>query len=145
MDEIKKALLAPCGLYCGLCRIYIAYRNNDREFKKEILPTLNSYGVKIVDEITCTGCLSKGIIFHFCQNCPIKDCTKNKNFDGCFQCDDFPCTIITNWPDSLKKKSCSVLFLPGVGSERKNGSKQRKIDINALSVELNCFTEQENA
>ena len=120
MDEIKKALLAPCGLYCGLCRIYIAYRNNDREFKKEILPTLNSYGVKIVDEITCTGCLSKGIIFHFCQNCPIKDCTKNKNFDGCFQCDDFPCIIITNWSDSLEKK----IMLRAIPSWRRLGTEK---------------------
>ncbi|MFX1310515.1 MAG: DUF3795 domain-containing protein [Promethearchaeota archaeon] len=104
MIEIKEELLAPCGLYCGVCRIYQAHRDNDIEFKKKILPTLNDYGVRSVDDIACTGCLSDGIIFHFCRTCPIKDCIKNKEIKGCYQCDDFPCRIITNWPDPLDKK-----------------------------------------
>ncbi len=41
MFDLKKELLAPCGLYCGVCRIYKAHRDNDLKFKKEILPTLN--------------------------------------------------------------------------------------------------------
>ncbi|UCC19542.1 MAG: DUF3795 domain-containing protein [Promethearchaeota archaeon] len=102
--EAKKELLAPCGLYCGVCRIYQAHQDNNLEFKKEILPTLHDFGVKSVDDIACTGCLSDGVIFHFCRTCPIKDCIKDKNFEGCYQCDDFPCTIITNWPDSLDQK-----------------------------------------
>lgn len=104
MSDVKKELLAPCGLYCGVCRIYKAHRDNDLEFKKQILPTLNDYGAKSVDDIACTGCLSDGVIFHFCRTCPIKDCIKNKKIEGCYLCDDFPCTIITNWPDQLDKK-----------------------------------------
>ncbi|MFX1328412.1 MAG: DUF3795 domain-containing protein [Promethearchaeota archaeon] len=104
MDEIEKDLLAPCGLYCGVCRIYKAHKDNDLEFKREILPTLNDYGAKSVDDIACTGCLSDGAKFHFCQTCPIRDCIKNKKIEGCYLCDDFPCSIITNWPDPLDKK-----------------------------------------
>lgn len=104
MVEVKKELLAPCGLYCGVCRIYKAHKDNDLDFKKEILPTLNDFGAKSVDDIICTGCLSNGAVFHFCRTCPIKDCIKNKEFEGCYQCDDFPCTIITNWADPLDKK-----------------------------------------
>ncbi|MFX1568664.1 MAG: DUF3795 domain-containing protein [Promethearchaeota archaeon] len=104
MTEIEKELLAPCGLYCGVCRIYQAHKDNDLEFKKEILPTLSDFGVKTVEDISCTGCLSDGEVFHFCQNCPIKDCIKSKNIDGCYRCEDFPCEIITNWPDPLDKK-----------------------------------------
>ncbi|MFW9820173.1 MAG: DUF3795 domain-containing protein [Candidatus Thorarchaeota archaeon] len=104
MSDVKKELLAPCGLYCGVCRIYQAYKENDLEFKKDILPTLNDYGVKTVDDIACTGCLSDGIVFHFCQSCPIKDCIKVKKIEGCYQCDEFPCKIINEWPDLLDKK-----------------------------------------
>ena len=82
MDDIEKDLLAPCGLYCGVCRIYKAHRDNDLEFKKEILPTLNNYGAKTVDDIACTGCLSDDVKFHFCRICPIKDCIKNKKIES---------------------------------------------------------------
>ena len=37
MIDFKEELLAPCGLYCGVCRIYLAHKDNDLEFKKEIV------------------------------------------------------------------------------------------------------------
>ncbi len=104
MSDVKKELLAPCGLYCGVCRIYQAHRDNNLEFKKDVLPTLKDYGAKTVDDIACTGCLSDGVIFHFCRTCPVKDCIKNKEIKGCYQCDKFPCNIINDWPDPLDKK-----------------------------------------
>ena len=104
MNNNKRELLSPCGLYCGVCRIYIAHKNKDLEFKKEILPTLNYFGAKSVDDIACTGCKSDGVLFPFCQKCSIKDCTNEKKIEGCYQCNDFPCKILTNWPDLLDKK-----------------------------------------
>ncbi len=104
LTYIKKELLSPCGLYCGVCRIYQAHKENDLEFKKKILPTLYDYGAKTVEDIACSGCLSNGVVFHFCQSCPIKDCIKNKEIEGCYQCDKFPCKIIDDWPDQLDKK-----------------------------------------
>ncbi|MBF0399038.1 MAG: DUF3795 domain-containing protein, partial [Desulfobacterales bacterium] len=33
-EEFKnKNLMAPCGLYCGLCGIYIATRDKNEKFK----------------------------------------------------------------------------------------------------------------
>ena len=33
-DEIKnKDLMAPCGLYCGTCGVYIATRDKNEKFK----------------------------------------------------------------------------------------------------------------
>jgi len=104
MNEVKKELLAPCGLYCGVCKIYKAHKDNDLEFKKEILSKLHDYGVKSVDDIVCTGCMSNGVVFDFCRTCRIKDCIKNKKIEGCYQCDEFPCKIINDWPDPLDKK-----------------------------------------
>lgn len=104
MTDVKKELLAPCGLYCGVCRIYQAYRDNDLQFKKEILTTLNDYGVRSIDDIVCTGCLSEDVVFQFCQKCPIKECIKYKKIEGCYQCENFPCEIINKWSDPLDKK-----------------------------------------
>ncbi|MFX0155459.1 MAG: DUF3795 domain-containing protein [Candidatus Hodarchaeota archaeon] len=104
MTDIKRELLSPCGLYCGVCRIYKAHKDNDLEFKKEILHTHEEFGAKNVDDIACTGCLSDGVIFYFCQTCPIKECIMNKKIEGCYLCNDFPCKMIINWPDPLDKK-----------------------------------------
>jgi hypothetical protein len=104
MADIKRELLAPCGLYCGVCRVYIAHRDDNQKFKQEILPYFQAWGAKTVDDIVCTGCLSEGIIFPFCQTCSIKKCVKKKEIEGCRQCEDFPCSIIMNWPSPGGKK-----------------------------------------
>ncbi|MFX1445653.1 MAG: DUF3795 domain-containing protein [Promethearchaeota archaeon] len=104
MVKVKKELLSPCGLYCGVCRVHIAHRDNDIKFKEELLPIYKAYGAKSVEDIACTGCLSEGIIFPFCQSCVIKDCIKDKAIEGCRQCEEFPCEIIENWPSAPGKK-----------------------------------------
>ncbi len=104
MVDVKKELLSPCGLYCGVCSVYIAHKNNDIKIKQELLPLFKVWGAESVDDIACTGCLSDGIIFPFCQTCSIKECIKDKNIVGCRQCDEFPCNIIENWPSQAGKK-----------------------------------------
>ncbi|MHA1489170.1 MAG: DUF3795 domain-containing protein [Promethearchaeota archaeon] len=103
MVEIKKELLAPCGLYCGVCSIYIAHRDNNVKFKQALLPIYKAFA-KNVDDIACTGCLSDGIVFPVCRSCSIKKCCQNKQIEGCHQCDDFPCKFINNFPIPVGKK-----------------------------------------
>ncbi len=53
-DEIKnKELMAPCGLYCGTCGVYIATRDNNEKFKAIMG---NLYGTK-PEEPECLGCM----------------------------------------------------------------------------------------
>ena len=104
MVGINKDLLSPCGLYCGVCRVYIAHRDNDIDFKKELFPFYKAYGAKSVEDMACTGCLSDGIHFPFCRSCAIKDCIKNKEIEGCYQCTEFPCEIIAKWPSEPGKE-----------------------------------------
>lgn len=104
MNNIKNELLSPCGLYCGVCRVYVAHRDNDTKFKQELLPIYKAYGAKSIEDIACTGCLSDSIIFPFCQSCVIKDCIKDKDIEGCRQCDEFPCGIIDSWTSVTGKK-----------------------------------------
>ena len=119
MVEVKKELLAPCGLYCGVCSIYIAHRDNNLKFKQALLPIYRAFA-KSVDDISCTGCLSDGIIFPVCRSCPIKRCTIEKEIDGCHQCDDFPCKFINNFPIAVGKK----VILRAIPAWRKLGTEK---------------------
>jgi hypothetical protein len=97
--EMDKRLIPPCGLYCGVCGILIAHRDNNMKFK-ERLSTV--YHVP-PDEIKCEGCLSD-VVFKYCVVCPIKTCAKEKGYEGCFQCADFPCKHVDNFPMPVGKK-----------------------------------------
>ena len=96
---IKNELLAPCGLYCGVCAILIAHRDNNLKFK-ERLSTV--YGVT-PEEIACEGCLSDKT-FKYCRVCPIKTCVCEKKYEGCHQCGDFPCKLIDDFPMPVGKQ-----------------------------------------
>jgi Protein of unknown function (DUF3795) len=96
---VNKELLAPCGLYCGVCGILMAHRDNNQKFK-EILAGF--YGV-LPEEIACKGCLSDQR-FKFCEQCPIRSCTHEKGYEGCHQCSDFPCDFMHNFPVPVGKK-----------------------------------------
>lgn len=105
MVTIKKELIAPCGLYCGVCAIHIADRDNNLKFKERLVDVYKPFS-KTIEDIKCNGCLSenKEDIFGYCQLCPIRDCIKNKEIEGCYQCDDFPCKFIKNFPIPVGKK-----------------------------------------
>lgn len=98
--EVDKRLLAPCGLYCGVCAIQIAHRDGNEKFKERLVSV---YGVDSPEQIRCEGCLSEDR-FSYCQVCPIRDCCANKGMDGCHQCDEFPCQLIENFPLPVGKK-----------------------------------------
>jgi len=105
--EINRKFLAPCGLYCGVCAVYYATRDNNLKFKERLvgvykgkLPGSESLSV---DDIYCEGCLSNNP-FGFCQDCSIRDCTQNKSIAGCHECDAFPCQFIEDFPLPIGKK-----------------------------------------
>lgn len=103
MEEINQALLAPCGLYCGVCAVYIAHRDNNLKFK-EILVNVYKPFTKVIEDVQCTGCRSEGIVFSYCLTCPIKNCVKEKEIESCSQCDEWPCSIINRFPIPIGKK-----------------------------------------
>ena len=102
MAEINKDWLAPCGLYCGVCGIMFADRDGNEKFKERLCTV---YGTK-PEDIKCKGCMAENNedIFFYCRSCPIKICCKEKEIEGCYQCDDFPCAHINNFPMPVGKK-----------------------------------------
>lgn len=97
--EVRKELLAPCGLYCGVCAIMMAHRDDNQKFKERLAPL---YGVP-PEGIRCKGCLSNEV-FAYCTKCPIKSCTRQKGYEGCHQCNEFPCEHIHHFPVPVGKK-----------------------------------------
>jgi len=90
---VKRSLAGPCGLYCGVCGVYIAHRDGNVKLQERLSAV---YGVE-PGEIRCEGCLSDEV-FVLCKVCPVKRCVEEKGLEGCHECDDFPCGTIENLP-----------------------------------------------
>ncbi len=101
--DAKPELLSPCGLYCGVCAIYMAHRDNNLKLKQKLAKAYWPY-VRKADDIQCSGCLSDGQKFKRCRKCGIRNCTREKGIEGCHQCDSFPCWRIKLFPVSTGRK-----------------------------------------
>jgi hypothetical protein len=105
--DTDKKLLAPCGLYCGVCAVYYATRDKNRKFKERLVSV---YKGKLpdseklsVEDIYCEGCLSEKP-FGYCEECFIRDCSQSKGYAGCHECGEFPCAFIEDFPIPVGKK-----------------------------------------
>jgi len=114
---------APCGLYCGVCSVLLAGRENDKKLKRLLVSFLkrrlpNSDSLSAAD-VYCEGCLSKKPFYH-CMQCSIRDCTKEKGFAGCHECEDFPCGLIHDFPIPVGKKVIlrAIPYWKKVGTEK---------------------------
>jgi hypothetical protein len=113
MADYNPDFASPCGLYCGVCAIYIADRDNNEKFKERLVNlyqggvagkgTLPGGRELTTADIKCQGCLSDQP-FVFCQRCEIKDCVQAKGYAGCHECADFPCRLIEEFPMTVGKK-----------------------------------------
>lgn len=101
MTEINPYHAAPCGLYCGVCRIHIATREHDLAYLKRLSRIYRRQFAQMAsappDQLLCDGCLSARR-FPFCQQCSIRECAQHKGHQGCYACFDFPCDLIDRFP-----------------------------------------------
>jgi predicted RNA-binding Zn-ribbon protein involved in translation (DUF1610 family) len=127
--KVNPDLIGPCGLYCGVCAIYIAHRDHNHKLKERLvnlykggipgkgtLPGSENLSIK---DIRCGGCMSADV-FMYCKHCEIKDCTREKGYAGCYQCDEFPCRHIDDFPMNVGKKVIlrAVPYWREVGTEK---------------------------
>ena len=127
--DIKKEWLAPCGLYCGVCAIMMAHRDNNQKLKERLanlykgeVPgkgTLPNSENLSAEDIRCHGCLSDDLFMH-CKQCEIRTCTREKGYTGCHQCDEFPCQYIEHFPMTVGKKVIlrAIPYRREVGTEK---------------------------
>lgn len=80
-ENIDTIMFAPCGMNCMVCFKHCYH-------KKPFAGCLNSHIGKP----------------EHCRKCNIKDCIKYKGLTYCFECHDYPCTLINNLEKSYKKR-----------------------------------------
>lgn len=127
--EINPDFVAPCGLYCGVCAIHIAHRDNNQKLKERLVNlykgnvpgkgTLPHSQNLTPDDIRCNGCLSDDLFMH-CRQCEIRECVQQKGYTGCHQCDDFPCEHIDSFSMAVGKKVIlrAIPYWRKVGTEK---------------------------
>ncbi len=79
-EEIRnRDLMAPCGLYCGACGVYIATRDGNEKFRTVMG---NLYGTK-PEETACLGCMQPdppNKMYGYCRECKIRECVTSKGY-----------------------------------------------------------------
>jgi predicted RNA-binding Zn-ribbon protein involved in translation (DUF1610 family) len=99
--DVDRNLVSPCGLYCGVCAIRIATVDDNDKFRERLAPV---YGVK-PEDLYCEGCLAPvEKVWTYCKVCPIKTCAGERGYEGCHQCDEWPCAPIESFPIPVGKK-----------------------------------------
>ena len=120
---INQDLAAPCGLYCGVCAVYLATREGNEKLKGILAGVYQGKlpgGQEITPEmINCGGCLS-GRTWGFCSHCAIRACAQERGLAGCHQCPGWPCQLIQGFPMAIGQKVImrSVPRRAEVGDER---------------------------
>jgi hypothetical protein len=123
LTKINSEHVAPCGLYCGVCRIRYATQENDLAYLERLgriyARRFPEIAGALPEELQCDGCLSARR-FPFCQECAIRDCTQRKGFQGCHQCSEFPCALIEQFPMPAGKE----VMLRSIPYWRAHGTEQ---------------------
>ena len=121
--EINPGFLAPCGLYCGVCGVYYATRDENEKFLQKLLNVYQGRIPQLEDlttkDLECDGCMSDRVSF-FCRVCSIKTCTKEKGYAGCHECADFPCSHVENFAMPVGKK----VIMRAIPSWREHGTEK---------------------
>ena len=135
--EVNPDLLAPCGLYCGVCGVFYATRDENPAFLEKLLgfyreriPGMERVGK---EDLRCHGCLSDTVSI-FCRACPVKNCTREKGYQGCHQCDEFPCRFIAEFPIPVGKK----VILRAIPHWREHGTERWVTDEEARYLCPRC-------
>jgi len=99
ITQDKENLVAVCGLYCGACPMYLATQSKDEEKQEALLKQFSAGPSKLkMEDILCDGCIGNGRIASFCRNCAMRLCPNDKqNVTRCSDCQDFPCSRITDF------------------------------------------------
>ncbi|MFQ6074017.1 MAG: DUF3795 domain-containing protein [Candidatus Bathyarchaeia archaeon] len=102
---VNKNLVGRCGLYCGACIIYRAYKDSE-QLRRIIAERENCKP----EEIRCEGCqtvLTNGWDVEGEQrgkNCKIVMCLEAKGLNFCYECDTYPkCEKFRRIADSCSK------------------------------------------
>jgi hypothetical protein len=89
---MHRALQGRCGLFCGECKIYIAYSTDNHSLQKEIAKTTGKVKGRNIspEQVKCLGC--KGTMAsNWRTGCAIRICAEERGLEFCYQCRVYPC------------------------------------------------------
>ena len=102
----ENAVYGKCGHRCDLC---VHYTGVSEEFREVVISHMNSvYGD--LDWSPCTGCDTSGCYCHINDDEmyePIK-CSRQKGFENCFKCKNYPCEQSTIGYKQLEHRNISA-------------------------------------
>ena len=93
-----KRIVSSCGLICSECPAFLAHSTDDNDLRERTAKMWSDfYKAHITpDMINCEGCHSNGILFNHCNECSIRQCCHERQYNTCAECNDYIC------PDKLK-------------------------------------------
>ncbi len=125
--EEERALIAPCGLYCGACALFKARK--DKEFRIKLA---QERGIPVEQLFLCAGCRPMKGRVKAAGGQPICDtyaCVKKKGVEYCYQCDEFPCLKLAPCADKADKphntKVYNLVLLQKLGIDEWLKKKER--------------------
>ena len=90
--------IAPCGLDCSACAIYIAAHDPEaaerlaKQWRQGISEKAKA------EWFRCQGCRGDKSV-RWCDDCKIAECAEERGLEFCSQCDDFPCVLLLVWAE----------------------------------------------
>jgi hypothetical protein len=107
----REKLVAPCGLYCGACPMYLATQENSQERLNAFAQQFSARKIQMkLEDVLCDGCIGGGRVAVFCQKCAMRSCAAAKtNVTRCSDCSDFPCSKISNFNNDGMQHHSEVL------------------------------------
>jgi hypothetical protein len=86
--------ISVCGLNCAKCDIYEAGHGNEKT-RDETVEWFRKERNEIIEreKIRCDGCRGS-LDAHWSSDCKMMLCAKKRGVQYCFQCEDFPCTLL---------------------------------------------------
>lgn len=90
-----ETILAPCGLRCDECPVFLATRSNDTDALSRLAAEYSTPQMRFTTaELRCLGCFDCGCDdSKMCGGCEIRLCAKARGAANCGVCADYPCAL----------------------------------------------------
>ncbi len=102
----EKERIAYCGINCSTCPAYVATQKEQDSVRIKIAELWSDKDHHYeACEITCKGCHEPwGKKFRHCKECQVRACAREKLYDTCAECSDYPCNKLEDLFQTLDKK-----------------------------------------
>ncbi len=94
---MSKKHIAPCGLDCARCDIYIATQADSDSMRMEVAKNWSAlfHYSFTKDDINCDGCLGGGRMSVYCHTmCEVRQCAVQRGIIDCKACPDYKCNAL---------------------------------------------------